>query len=763
MKNIENVLEIQKIKESIFKYSKTPISKRLINELKPSKDFDFLSGEFAKLKEMIEITSSFGDLPVKSELDMYDEISYARKGNVFDELTLNLIKSEIQNTVEVIKYSMWIDYDSKYLSNLFVGLKADELLYSKISNAISIENKVKDNASKELAQIRQKLTYLNKEIHDTLIRLMAKHSDKVTGENFVIRNGRYAIPINTSLKASVEGIIQDVSDSGQTTFIEPKEVLALENEMYVYELKEKDEISKILSELTNLVVDNSDQLIKNNEILGELDFIDCKAKYAKEIDANIPLLNKDFKLRLIAARHPLIDKNVCVPNDFKLGDDHKTLMIISGPNAGGKTIALKTVATLCYMVKLGLAIPANVDSIVPVFDNIYAEIGDAQSIESNLSTFSGHISNLSVIFQYITSRDLVVIDELCNGTDPREGEALSVAIAKFLINKGSISLISSHYPLLKKFGFTNEHVLNASFLFNEKTVTPTFKILLGVSGKSYGFLISKKFGLEQSIIDDAKHIYDSSFENENDRKIAKIDEKERYLLTKEEKLKNRQESLANLRDDLNKKEKELRDKENKLKGQKIDKFDVFLNDKYNEIMNIYQEFMRTKDLKKAEAKLDKINVKKKKNENISLNDYVEIKSLGIKGKVTRVNGNRITITSSDGISYNATKDLCEIIDAPKESLKSTINVDKFIMNQKNVSHSLNLVGYHIDEGIAALDKYLDDCILQGLKNVKVIHGFGSGQLKKAIHEYLKTKKSVESFKLGDQLDGGQGATIIELK
>ena len=301
------------------------------------------------------------------------------------------------------------------------------------------------------------------------------------------------------------------------------------------------------------------------------------------------------------------------------------------------------------------------------------------------------------------------------------------------------------------------------FLFNEKTVTPTFKILLGVSGKSYGFLISKKFGLEQSIIDDARHIYDLSFENENDRKIAKIDEKERYLLTKEEKLKNRQESLANLRDDLNKKEKELRDKENKLKGQKIDKFDVFLNDKYNEIMNIYQEFMRTKDLKKAEAKLDKINVKKKKNENISLNDYVEIKSLGIKGKVTRVNGNKITITSSDGISYNATKDLCEIIDAPKESLKSTINVDKFIMNQKNVSHSLNLVGYHIDEGIAALDKYLDDCILQGLKNVKVIHGFGSGQLKKAIHEYLKTKKSVESFKLGDQLDGGQGATIIELK
>lgn len=762
MENVEKILEIQKIKNEVAKYARTPVSKELVEELGPSSSFDFLTNEFNKLKEMMDITYEFGDIPIHGELNMYNEIQYAKKGNVFDELKLNLIRSEIQNTVEVIKYSMWIDYDCEYLNNLFTKLKADELVYSKITAAISVENRVKDSASKELAEIRRKITSLNKDIHTTLSKLLSKYSDKLNGDSFVLRNGRYAIPINTSLKASVDGIIQDVSDSGQTTFIEPKEVLALENEMYIYELKEKDEISKILSELTDLVVANSQQLLQNNSIIGELDFIDCKAKYAKEIDANIPQLNREFSLKLINAKHPLIDKNICVPNDFILGKE-KTLMVISGPNAGGKTIALKTVATLCYMVKLGLAISASVDSEVPVFENIYSEIGDAQSIESNLSTFSGHISNLSVVFQYITSRDLVVIDELCNGTDPREGEALSVAIAKFLISKCTISLISSHYPLLKKFAFSNEHILNASFLFNEKTVTPTFKILLGVSGKSYGFLISKKYGLSQEIIDDARRIYESSFESEDDKKIAKIDEKERYLLTKEEKLKNRQESLTNLRDDLNKREKELRDKENKLKSQKIDKFDVFLNDKYNEINNIYQQFLKDKDARKAEAKLDKINVKKKKNENITLDDYVEIKSLGIKGRISRMNGNKVTISSSDGISYNATKDLCEIIEAPKERLKTSINIDNFIMGQKNVSHSLNLVGYHIDEGIAALDKYLDDCVLRGLKNVKVIHGFGSGQLKKAIHEYLKTKKNIKSFRLGNELDGGAGATVIELK
>lgn len=762
MNKLEKTLEIGKIRDSLIKLTKTPIGKEKIEALKPSSNYDFVVSEFNKLKEMMNIHYNNGELPIKSELNVYDEIQYAKKGNIFDELKLNLIKSEIQNTAEVIKFSMSLDYDLKYLNQLFFQLKADEFLYGKIVSTISLENTVKDSASEELSSIRRRITQLNKDIHHTLNKLMSRYSDKLNGDNFVIRNGRYAIPINTSFKNSIDGIVQDVSDSGQTTFIEPKEVLALENELYVFEIKEKDEVSKILSELTDLVVARSEQLIKNNEVIGELDFISAKAKYAKEIDGSIPQINKRYYMNLISARHPLIEKEICVPNDFRLGAD-KTLMIISGPNAGGKTIALKTVASLCYMVKLGLPIPASQDSEVPLFDKIYAEIGDYQSIESNLSTFSGHISSLSVVFQYITSKDLVVIDELCNGTDPREGESLSVAIAKFLIKKNVCSLISSHYPLLKKFGFTNDKVLNASFLFNEKTVTPTFKILLGVSGKSYGFLISKKFGLDASIIEDAKQIYDKSFETESDKKIAKIDEKERYLLQKEEKLKARQETLTNLREDLNKRDKELRDKENKIKSQKIDKFDAFLNDKYNEVINIYEEFKRTNDIKKAEARLDKINVKKKKNENIELNDYVEIKQLGIKGRITRMSGHKVEITSTDGISYKATKDLCEKIEAPKEKLKSTISIDNFIMNSKNVSRSLNLVGYHLDEGIAALDKYLDDCILRGLKNVKVIHGFGSGQLKKAIHEYLKTKSNVKSFRIGNELDGGAGSTIIELK
>lgn len=759
---IEDILEIDRIKENLLIHAKTTLGGTKINTLKPSSDFKFIQKELNKLKEFISLTDKYGEIPLYSELDMYEEIQRARKGYSLDESKLNLVKSDILNTIDIIKYSMKIDEDVIFLNDLFLGLKANEILFNRITQSISSENTVKDSASKTLGEIRKEIYNLNKNIHSSLNSLISKYKDISKGDNFVIRNGRYAIPISTSYKGEVDGIVQDISDSGQTTFIEPKEVLEQENKMTVLKIKEKDEVNRILHELTDLVISNSEQLISNNEIIAELDFLNAKRKYAQDIDANIPSINNKHYFKLLNARHPLIDKNVCVPNDFILGKD-KTLMIISGPNAGGKTIALKTVAILSYMVKLGLAIPASIDSEICIFDKIYCDIGDSQSLQDNLSTFSAHISNFAKIFKEIKENDLVILDELCSGTDPKEGEALAVAFVKFLLKTNALSMVTSHYPLLKKYGFSNPQILNASFLFNEKNITPTFKILLGVSGKSYGFLIAKKYGIDDKIIQDAKIIFDKSFASENDKKIAALDEKERYLLTKEEKLKSRQDSLNKEKEEIAKKEKELKQKEMAIKNQKLDKFDVYLNDKYNEINNIYEAFLKDQNIKKAEAKLDKINVKKKKNENIEIGQYIEIKSLGIKGKVTRIQGSKITVTSKDGFSINTTKDVCEVIEAPKESPKSTINIDNFIMNQKKVSYSLNLVGYRVDEAISTLDKYLDDCLLRGLKEVKIIHGYGSGRLRNAIHDYLKTKKNVKEFHLANELEGGSGSTIVSLK
>lgn len=762
MQNVENVLEIDKIKANIAKYAKTLVGNKIVSSLSPSNDFDFVSKELNKLNEFLKMSHLFGDLPVFSEIDMEEEIKKAKKGDLFDEAKLNQIKTDIQNTVELIKFSIWAEGERKYLPNIFVSLKANEDLYNLISLTLTPNNEIKDSASKDLARIRDELSKMKHNIHQTLSSIMTRNKDRLSGDNFVMRNGHYAIPVSTSSKAGVEGIVQDVSDSGQTTFILPKEILELENKITLLHLEEREEINRILRELTKKVLADEDQLIKNSKIIGELDFIQSKAKYALEIGASIPLLTKEKAFKLYNARHPLIDKNICVPNDFILGND-KTLMLISGPNAGGKTVSLKTVAICAYMVKLGLAIPASSDSEMCLFNNIYCEIGDSQSIESNLSTFSAHISSLAEGFKVFTSNDLIVIDEICNGTDPKEGDALAIALVKALLKTNALSLVTSHYDGLKKYGLTNPQILNASFLFNKQDISPTFKILLGASGKSYGFLISKKFGLDEEIISDAKKIYENSFETEDDKKWRSINEKERYLLQKEQKLKEKQNLLNEEHQKNINKEKELKDKETKLKNQKIDKFDDFLDSKYNEISNIYNEFLRDRNALKAQEKLEKINVKKKKNENIEEGAYVEIHNLGIEGKVTKINGNKIVIRTSDGFSLETTKDKCDLKDAPKAKLVAHNNVDDIIMSSKNISMELNLIGKRVDEALAELDKYLDDCILRGYKEVKIIHGYGTGRLRIAIHDYLKSKKIVKDFKLGGDFDGGSGSTLVHLK
>ena len=762
MKKIEAILEIDKIKDFIASYAKTPIGKETVYSLKPTKDFPLLQKELNDLSEMMKVNDWHGDVPIFSELDLYQEFERIKKGELFDEVKLNLIKSEIQNTVEIVKYSMNIDEELKYLNNIFFKLKPNEYLYSKIASIVTPSNEIKDTASKRLSEIRSQLAKMNQTIHKTLSQMLSRYKDKLSGDNYVIRNGRFSIPVSTGFKASVDGIVQDVSDSGQTTFIEPREVLELENQTTVLRIEEREEINKILRDLTREIMNDEAQLTINNETIGRLDFLQAKAKYAKSIDAVVPLVNNKHYFKLYNARHPLIDKAICVPNDFILGEDKK-LMLISGPNAGGKTISLKTVAVCAYMIKLGFAIPVSIDSDICIFDKIYVEIGDDQSIESNLSTFSAHISNLSWIFKQVSSKDLVIIDEICTGTDPKEGESLAVAMVKYLIKSGALALVTSHYEMLKKYGLTNPEILNASFLFNEKSITPTFKILLGASGKSYGFLISKKFGIDDDIIREAKKNYENSFATEDDKKRKSISEKERYLLEKEQKIKERQSQVQSEKDKLLAKEKALKDQEAALKNQKIDKFDDFLETKYEEVREIYAEFLKDRDVKKAEAKLDAINVKKRKNENIEVGNYISIKHLDLQGRVTQIKGSKITVQTEDGFTINTSKDSCEIIDEPKKTFKSTVNVDSMIMNQKRVSSSLNLVGYHIDEGLAALDKYLDDCTLRNLKEVKIIHGYGSGKLRMAIHDYLKKNKNVKSFRLGTELDGGSGSTIVTLK
>jgi DNA mismatch repair protein MutS2 len=755
------ILEIDEIISHVNKYIKTEKGKEILLSLRTYKDREKVILELNKLDEVSKLVLSYNDMPIVSSLSMKAIFELIEKGGVLDEITLNKIKDEITSSIDLSKYFLKIKEPFASIKPLVDNLKPVDALYNAINKAITNDNQVSDNASVKLSQIRRKLYILNADIHKKLTSLMNKYKDKMAGDNFVMRDGRFALPINSSYKSSVSGIVRDLSDSGLTTFIEPLEVIELENEKHLNELEERNEINRILRELTFTVASFKDILTKNNSIIGELDFINSKAKYAREIEASIPKISNRQIVKLYKARHPLLDQKHVVSNDFII-DCKETLMLISGPNAGGKTIALKTVATLAYMIKLGMAIPASIDSEIGFFNHIYVDIGDDQSIEENLSTFSAHISNLSVIFQYLNSRDLVVIDEVGNGTDPKEGEALAIAVTKYLIEKRCVSLITSHYDLLKKFGLSNEKILTASFLFNEKKIEPTYKMMLGVGGKSYGFLIAKKYGFKDEIINDAMNIYNKNYMTKEDLRIRNLENKEINLKEREEEIKTKEIVLQNKIDENAKQEELLREKSQKLKDKKLEELDAYIDKKYDEIEDIYSDFLKNRDIKKTEARIEAMN-KKVQKEPLKIGDFVIISALNSRGQITRINGNKLTLNTDSGMSVNIDKSKVELTNKPSLPTKETRDIDMEIINQKSVSSSLNLVGYHIDEGIESLSRYLDDCSIRHLKVVKVIHGYGTGKLRQAIHNYLKTSRYVASFRLGNDIDGGTGATIITLK
>lgn len=755
------ILEIDEIIKKIDKYIKTYKGRYLLENLEAIKDFDIVNSSLNRLKEFDEYISKYGDLPIFSTLDLYSLLSKVKKGDILSEEDLLKIKEEIENIIDLNKFFFKNKYEFNYLMPVIKDFSSPNDFYNLINNVIGKDGTIKDDASKKLYEIRNKKYKLNNELHKQISQSLSKYNEYLSQSNFTLKGGSYCLAISSSYKSFVKGIVKDISDSGLTTFITPFEVVDIENEIHIIELEENLEISKILRDLTIKFLSLEDVFKKNNNSIGELDLLTAKVKYKVEMNANIILPSKGKIIKLLDAKHPLLDQKVAVGNDFIMDKDH-IQMIISGPNAGGKTIALKTVAILSYLEKMALPLNCSADSEISIFNHIYIDIGDNQSIESNLSTFSAHISNLSVIFKYLSSKDLVVIDEIGNGTDPKEGESLAIAVAKYLLNKECFSLITSHYDGVKKFGLSNENIINASFIFNEKKIQSTFKLMFGIGGKSYGFLIAKKYGIDSSIVSDAINIYNKKYLTKEEVRIKKIETKEISLKEKEVELNELKNILKNKEEELNKLEISLKEKEEKLKNKKLDELDVYLDKKYDEINDIYEEFLVSKNKKDTDKKLDKVIEEENDEEEINVNDFVYIKSLDSKGKVISKNKDKIEVSLDNGVTIktDVSKASKTVSISSKKQLK---NVDEMVLKFKTMPSSLNLIGYHIDEGIDSLIHYLDQCSLNKVREVKVIHGYGSGKLREAIHAYLKKSPYVESFRLGNELDGGSGATIIKLK
>ena len=764
MKKAKDVLEIDKVIELINHYILTLKGKNILYSYKTFNDKKSLVREYTKVDEIRRIYSLKGNFPIFSKLDMSEEIKSLKAGKFLSEDKIMLLRDEIKSTYDLNIFYKKLNERFLYVEELFTKIKPNLELYDKINKTFSNNGEILDSASPTLGKIRKDIRNIDKRIHEQIGSLLSLNKDKITGDNYQIKNGHFVLPVNTSLKRSIPGVVQDISDSGQTTYIEPFEIAELENDKSILELKERDEINKILDEFKTFIIFDASQLILNNNSIGEIDYLLSKVKYAKEYECVIPKISDKQIINLKSAKHPLLDKNICVPNTFILGEN-KTLMLISGPNAGGKTVALKTIGTLAYLTKLAMPLNVAEDSEIGIFNNIYLDIGDNQSIESNLSTFSSHISNISYILKNVTNKDLILFDELCNGTDPKEGEALSIAISKYLIEKKVISIISSHYTLLKKFGLDNKNVLNASFIFDEKKIKPTFKLILGVSGKSYGFLIANKFGIAQDIINDAKVIFEENYMSDETRRIELLEEKEREIVKKEEKLKEYEIKMSKVQSDIDKEKNKLSIRETKLKEQKINDFDEILDKKYREINHIYDEFVKEKNAKKALEKLSKISIEENtENEVLNVGDSVLIKNIETRGVISDIRKNKVKVIDDSGFTFQTTLDNLKKIKVANPTKKiSSIDIDDKILNAKQISSSLNLIGYHTYEGVEALKDYLAEAYNKKLSNVKIIHGFGSGKLREALHQELRKNSFVESFSLGNETNGGNGATIVKLK
>ncbi|MGM9857809.1 MAG: endonuclease MutS2 [Bacilli bacterium] len=770
MKNLYDTLEFNKIQEKLNTYIKTEVGKNIVNTLELSTDFVLLQKELFFVEEMMNLIVRFGTLPIINSSDLATKLGFAKKGGILTPKDLNDIAEDIETSSKVILFVKKCEGNYENIKDYIKDFNILSNLNNSIKGIISPSLTIYDNASSKLKSIRIKITSTQQELTVRINSLVRTYSSILSDGNITLRNDHFVLPVKTSEKSKIQGIIHDVSNTGETTFIEPNSIVELNNKIYVLKLEEQEEIKRILLELTKEVLSFENEILTNNQMLGYLDFVQAKALYGNEIDGYVATLEKEPQVCLIDAKHPLLNKDTCIPNSFELNKENR-IMIITGPNAGGKTVALKTVGLLILMNQCGLPLPTSKKPILSIFNNIYLDVGDNQSIQDNLSTFSAHITNIASIVKKIGGKDIVLIDELGTGTSPNEGEALAISVINEILLKNSFGIISSHFEGVKILAMQNDNIINASALFDEEKLLPTYKIKVGMPGKSYGVDVASRLGMPEKIIENAKNYLSNHQEQNLDNAINKLEKQ--FLIN---------EKLTN---ELNAKLKNLEAKE--VESNKIlTNIDKIKEEALLEAEEQKEELLAKaraeidlilKELKENEIKLHTITAAKKALENleteeievdspnqeVEVNDYVKIKDTNMQGKIIRKVKNNITVITQEGLSINTTTNKVIKTMAPTKKVAPRMTKGDQMIFKQSVPLELNVIGLHVDEALEKVEKYLDTCLARKIKSCRLIHGSGTGALRSAIHNYLKTLKSVDSFRLGGAGEGGVGATVVTFK
>ncbi|WP_226667106.1 endonuclease MutS2 [Metabacillus litoralis] len=780
-----HVLEFEKVKDQLVQHAASSLGKEKAKALVPSTSFQEVVIAQEQTDEAAKVYRLKGNIPLGGLVDIRTTIKRAKIGGILNAVELNEVSGTLYAARQMKRFIEKMVEDEIELHHLPIFAEKIVVLHDierKISECIDDNGYVLDSASVTLKGIRQQLRTTEARVRDKLESMIRSSSaTKMLSDAIItIRNDRFVLPVKQEYRASYGGIVHDQSSSGATLFIEPQVIVDLNNTLQQAKVKEKVEIDRILTILSSEVAEYSDEILQNVYCLAEMDFMFTKAKYAKKMKGTRPAVNENGIVRLVKARHPLLAENEVVPNDIELGTDFTTI-VITGPNTGGKTVALKTLGLCTIMAQAGLQIPALDGSEIAVFQAVYADIGDEQSIEQSLSTFSSHMVNIVDILHKVDHKSLVLFDELGAGTDPQEGAALAISILDEVYNRGARVVATTHYPELKAYGYNRSGVVNASVEFDIATLSPTYKLLIGVPGRSNAFEISKRLGLQEKVINMAKAQM-SEEHNEVDTMIASLETSKKtadYELLEAEKIRKEAEQLHK---ELQKQIIEFNAQRDVLYEKAERKAQEKVEEATQEAQKIIHDLRKLRKEQHAQVKEHElIDAKKRledalpqfeKSKNVVKNqpvkqsllpgDEVKVISFDQKGHlIEKVSDNEWQVQMGIMKMKVKEKDL-QYIKRPKQEIQekplATVKGKDY-----HVSLELDLRGERFENALLRVEKYLDDAVLAGYPRVSIIHGKGTGALRTGVKELLKNHRSVKSTRFGEAGEGGSGVTVVELK
>lgn len=787
-KKVLKTLEYDKIINMLVEEADSALGKDSARRLRPSSDHGEIVAMQAETSHALTRLFHHGALSFHGLTDIRPSLVPLAKGGTLGAGELLRIGALLEAAKRAVEFDKK-DEETDFLSGRFDGLQTFPEIRREISRCILSEDEISDDASSELKRIRRAMKTTNDKIREQLSVTVNSSGDMLRDNIVTMRNGRYCLPVKQEYKSAFQGMIHDQSSTGSTFFIEPMAIVKLNNDLAELAMKEQEEIERILASISSICAPETEGLERDVILLSELDFIFAKAKLSKKMQGSEPIFDDNY-IEIKKGRHPLIPRDRVVPIDVTLGKDYR-LLIITGPNTGGKTVSLKTVGLFTLMGQAGLHIPAFDGSHLRVFHEVYADIGDEQSIEQSLSTFSSHMTNTVSILKRADKNTLALFDELGAGTDPVEGAALAISILDNLLQRNVTAMATTHYSELKIYALSTDHVENASCEFDVESLQPTYRLLIGVPGKSNAFAISSKLGISDEIIEKAKSLVDEdskSFEDvvtglestrkelEQERAKAaayreEIERQKKKLAEKNERIDKAKEKILRR---ANEEANEILQKAKDMADDSIRKYNKWMDGGKGNVSDMERQRSAIREqLKKTGEKLatkQKGNRPKTAPGKLSIGDLVMVHSMGVKGTVMSLPNTKGKCFVQMGIMRSEVNaDDLELLEEEtlqnrKEQLRERSGAGKIkMMKSLHVSSSINLIGKTVDEAIALLDKYLDDAYLAKLHQITIIHGVGTGALRNAVQAHLKKSKYIKTYRMGEYGEGGYGVTVAEFK